>query len=49
MISNPTGGFWWSGASFALTNYNTLGWMVDINDLDLVSGPVWFDIPWLPV
>jgi hypothetical protein len=41
--------FWWSAATFALTNYNTLGWMVDVNDVERVPGQVWFDMPWPPV
>lgn len=48
MIGSPEG-FYWSGATFALTNWNTLGWMVDINDLEKVPGQVWFDMPWPPV
>ena len=45
MIGNPEN-FYWSAATFALTNYNTLGWMVDVNDLEKVEGQVWFDMPW---
>jgi hypothetical protein len=48
LIGNPAS-FWWSAATFALTNYNTLGWMVDLNDVEKVPGQVWFDMPWPPV
>jgi len=41
--------FWWSAGTFALTNWNTLGWCTDLNDLGVAPGQVWFDIPWPPV
>jgi hypothetical protein len=40
--------FWWSAATFALTNWNTLGWCTDLNDPGVAPGQVWFDIPWPP-